>query len=171
MKCWWTKLVFLLSAALTLAVLGSSAEAQQCKPKTAGYFKQMAEFNKVDQTPVELAGIPKSLTGSIGAPERGRKLIAEEKKTLCLACHTIPSLGKPPYHGDLGPSLDGVGERYTTAQIRQVIVDAKVLFPETVMPAYHIPPTFDRVPKDLAGKTVLSASEVEDIVAFLRNLK
>jgi sulfur-oxidizing protein SoxX len=166
-----------LSAALSLSVsflciaTASPAGAQQCTPKTAGYFTQMPAFGRTAPSPVQLAGIPQSLTGAIGSPARGRQVVADEGKGNCLACHPVPALSELADHGDLGPNLAGVGARFTEAQLRQILVDPNVLFQDTIMPAYHKPPAFDRVPADLAGKTVLSADEVEDIVAFLKNLK
>ncbi len=160
-----------LAAAFLFILTAISASAQQCNSKTAGYFKQMPAFSRAGPSPIALAGIIRSLTGAIGNPARGRQIMADEAQGNCLACHPVPALGDRPAHGNLGPSLAGVGGRYTEPQLRQILVDPGVLFPETVMPAYHKPPTFDRIPQALAGKTILSASEVEDIVAFLKNLK
>lgn len=160
-----------LGVMLLVIAAASPAGAQQCVPKTAGYFTQMPVFSRAGPSPVQLAGIPQSLTGAIGSPARGRQLAADESKGNCLACHQVPALSELADHGDLGPNLAGVGARYTEAQLRQILVDPDVLFQDTLMPAYHTPPSFSRVPEALAGKTVLSVGEVEDIVAFLKNLK
>jgi L-cysteine S-thiosulfotransferase len=160
-----------LAAALMLALPKAPAAAQQCKPKTTGYFTQMTAASARTLSPVAFAGIIHSLTGSIGDPGRGRVVMTDPDKGNCLSCHNIPALGDQPGHGDLGPSLNGVGGRYTEAQIRQIIVDPGVLFPDTVMPAYFKPLKFADVPDKLNGKTVLSAGEVEDIIAFLKNLR
>ena len=95
----------------------------------------------------------------------------DREKGNCLACHRVPALSEEPSHGDLGPNLTGVGGRFTEAQLRQIIVDPKTFFPNTVMPAFHIAADFQRVPPNLAGSTVLAAGEVEDVVAFLKELR
>ncbi|WP_176427216.1 MULTISPECIES: sulfur oxidation c-type cytochrome SoxX [Rhodomicrobium] len=153
-----------------MMLAGAPAHAAQCKPKTSGYFLQ-AEPTLKSASPTDLVGIIASLTGSIGDPARGRALMADADKGDCLACHRVPVISEEPSHGNLGPSLNGVGGRYTEAQLRQLIVDPKPLFPKTVMPAFHAPPDFARVPASLAGKPILSAGEVEDVIAFLKNLK
>jgi sulfur-oxidizing protein SoxX len=160
-----------LGAAALFAFFCASASAQQCKPKTAGYFMEMTASSPRALSPVQLAGIVRSLTGSIGDPARGRGVMADPDKGNCLACHNVPALGDQPGNGDLGPSLNGVGGRYTEGQIRQILVDPGVLFPDSVMPAYYKPLQYSGIPDKLAGKTVLSAGEVEDIVAFLKNLR
>lgn len=158
-------------AALFLLVAASpTASAQQCKPKTAGYFLEI-EPGLNARSPGELAGIAASLTGSIGDPVRGGIVMADGNKGNCLACHRVPSLADAQAQGDLGTNLNGVGARYTEPQLRQLIVDPKVLFPTTVMPAYHKSPDFSRVPPSFAGQMVLSPGEVEDVIAFLKNLK
>jgi L-cysteine S-thiosulfotransferase len=158
-------------AAMVVTASWSGADALECKPKTTGYFLQMAAIAAKTPTPAELVGIAQSLTGSIGDPARGRLVMIDQEKGNCLACHRVPALSEEPAHGDLGPSLNGVGGRYTEAQLRQIIVDPKVLFPNTIMPAFHTSPDFQRVPQNLAASTVLAPGEVEDVIAFLKNLR
>jgi L-cysteine S-thiosulfotransferase len=167
----WRHGMALAICALMLDALSGGLRAQQCRPKTTGYFQQMTSFAQRAPSPSELVGIVNSLTGAIGDPARGRSSVMEESKGNCLACHRVPVLSEAPSHGDLGPNLSGVGGRYTESQLRQIIVDPKVLFPNTLMPAFHIQPDFQRVPQSFAGQTVLSASEVEDVVAFLKTLR
>ena len=167
----WPRVLTLALAALVAAAVPQSANALECKPKATGYFQQMAAFANISPSPAELVGIGRSLTGSIGDPARGRLVMIDKDKGNCLACHRVPALGEEPAHGDLGPNLNAVGGRYTEAQLRQIIVDPKVLFPNTVMPAFHIPPDFARMPRSLAAKTVLAPGEVEDVIAYLKNLR
>lgn len=163
--------VGLALAAMAVAASSPRAEPLECKPKTTGYFQQMAAFAHNAPSPADLVGIGQSLTGSIGDPARGRLVVVEQDKGNCLACHRIPALSEEPAHGDLGPNLNGVGARFTEAQLRQIIVDPKVLFPNTVMPAFHIAAEFQRVPQALEGHTVLAAGEVEDVIAYLKDLR
>jgi sulfur-oxidizing protein SoxX len=158
-------------AAMVFTAISSGAHALECKPKTAGYFQQMAAFANKSLSPGDLVGITQSLTGAIGDPARGRLVMIDKEKGNCLACHRVPALGEEPTHGDLGPNLNGVSARFTEAQLRQIIVDPKVLFPNTIMPAFHISPEFQRVPRSLAANTVLPPGDVEDVIAFLKNLR
>jgi L-cysteine S-thiosulfotransferase len=161
----------LILAVLLATALPGGATALECKPKTAGYFQQMAAFANSGPSPSDLAGIIRPLAESIGDPARGRVVMIDKDKGNCLACHRVPALSEEPAHGDLGPNLTGVGGRFTEAQLRQIIVDPKTFFPNTVMPAFHISPDFQRVPTRLAGSTVLAPGEVEDVVAFLKELR
>lgn len=167
----WLNGAGLALAAMVFAAISGGADALECKPKTAGYFQQMAAFAAKAPSPAELVGIVQSLTGSIGDPARGRLVMIDKAKGNCLACHRVPALSEEPAHGDLGPNLNGAGGRFTEAQLRQIIVDPKLLFPNTVMPAFHIVPDFQRVPRSLAANTVLAPGEVEDVIAFLKNLR
>ncbi len=155
---------------LVFSAVSPDAHALECKPKTAGYFHQMAAFAQAP-SPGELVGITQSLTGSIGDPARGRLVIVDKQKGNCLACHRVPALSEEPAHGDVGPNLNGVGGRFTEAQLRQIIVDPKVLYPDTVMPAFHTTPEFQRVPPSLTAQTLLAPGDVEDVIAFLKDLR
>jgi len=75
------------------------------------------------------------------------------------------------FHGNLGPSLVGVGERYDEGELRLRVVDAKVVNPDTTMPAFYRSSGLHRVLKKFQGKTILAAQDVEDIVAYLTTLK
>jgi sulfur-oxidizing protein SoxX len=140
-----------------------------CKKKVGGYRALVMTLPKPDLP--SGAGIPASLSGALGDAGKGALIAANGDKGACLACHRIPKLGPDGEHGNLGPSLEGVGARFTEAQLRQLIVDASVLYPGTVMPSYHKAQAGPRVPAELAGKTILTAQEVEDVVAFLKGLK
>jgi L-cysteine S-thiosulfotransferase len=113
-------------------------------------------------------GIIKPLTNVAGDPEKGRKIVINRKQGNCLACHEVASLANQPFHGEVGPSLDGVIERYSDAKIRLILVDSKKVFDGTIMPAFYKNDGFSRVNKKFAGKTILSAQQVEDVIAFLK---
>lgn len=171
MTHWQKRVGGFVAALMLVAATGPQARAEQCKPrKTAGYYL-LVEPSLRTSSPSDMAGIPASLTGSIGDPARGRRLIVDADKGNCLACHRVPAISEEPAHGDLGQNLNTVGARFTEAQLRQLIVDPKVLYPNTVMPAYHALPDFPRVPAGLTGRTVLTPGEVEDVIAFLKNLR
>ena len=114
--------------------------------------------------------IPKSLTGKPGDPKKGRATAINRKKGNCLGCHKMP-IPEQQFHGLIGPDLAGVAGRMSEGEIRARIVDPKLVNPETIMPAFYKSKGFTRVLKKFEGKTVISAADVEDIVAYLRTLK
>ena len=115
-------------------------------------------------------GIPKSLTGKPGNAKKGRSTAINRKKGNCLACHSMP-VPEMADHGNIGPNLAGVGSNYTVAELRLRLVSAKTISPDTVMPSYYMKTGFNRVQKKWRGKTVISAQDVEDILAYLVTLK
>ena len=114
--------------------------------------------------------ISTSLTGKAGDPVNGKKLATNRKKGNCLACHSMP-IPEQAFHGNIGPNLKGISNRYSEGELRLRIVNPKVLNSETIMPAFYKADGFNRVMKKFAGKTIISAQEVEDIVAYLMMLK
>jgi sulfur-oxidizing protein SoxX len=114
--------------------------------------------------------IPVSLTGSKGDPARGRAIVVDRQVGLCLLCHGGP-FPEQRFMGDLAPDLAGVGARLSEAQIRLRIVDPGKLNPATIMPAYYRTEGLQRVAPAFRGKTILTAQQIEDVVAFLATLK
>ena len=111
------------------------------------------------------------LCGLEGDPVRGRALAADSHTGNCLACHPMP-IPEEPFHGTIGPSLNGVGARYTPAQIRLRIVDEQQINPWTIMPGFYRDPHLaNRVAGEYWGKTFLTAQQVEDLVSYLASLK
>lgn len=119
---------------------------------------------------VDGSGIPESLTGKAGDPEKGRAVAIHRKKGNCLACHTLP-VPEQPYHGEVGPDLNGVANRLSEGEIRLRIVNPKYSNPQTIMPAFYRTEGLHRVAKKFQGKPMLTAEEVEDVVAYLMTLK
>jgi L-cysteine S-thiosulfotransferase len=113
-----------------------------------------------------------SLTGQTGDPVRGRAIAADARKGNCIICHAmpIPELSCDAF-GNIGPSLAGIGSRLSAPELRQRIADPRVLSPNTVMPPYFATTGLTRVRTAYVGKTILSAQEVEDLVAYLASLK
>ena len=110
--------------------------------------------------------IPRSLTGQPGDPERGREVVVSREFGNCLLCHRMPIPGER-FQGTIGPDLAGVAARLSEGQIRLRIVDASRLNPETIMPPYYRLEGLRRVLAASRGKPVLTAEQVEDVVAFL----
>jgi sulfur-oxidizing protein SoxX len=106
-----------------------------------------------------------------GDAKRGRKIVADRNKGNCLACHNMP-IPEESFHGTIGPSLAGLASRMTEAQIRLRVVDEQQINPASIMPGYYRDPKLvHRVLWEYEGLTVLSAQEVEDVVAYLVTLK
>ena len=114
--------------------------------------------------------IPASLTGAKGDPARGRAIVANRQVGLCLLCHSGP-FPEERFQGDLAPDLTSVGARYSEGQLRQRIVDSRKVNPQTIMPAYYESEGFARVAPAYRGKTILSAEQIEDVVAYLAALR
>ena len=113
---------------------------------------------------------PESLTGTAGDPARGRVLVTDRQAGLCLLCHSGP-FPEERFQGNLAPALDGVGGRLSAGEIRQRLVDPMRANPDTIMPAYFRTEGLSRVAPSFRGRTVLSAAQIEDVVAFLATLK
>jgi len=115
-------------------------------------------------------GIAEPLDGRVGDASRGRAIVASRQVGLCLLCHRGP-FPEERFQGDLAPPLDGAGARLSTAQLRLRIVDSRRVQPDSLMPAYHRSTGLTQVGRAWAGKTLLNAQQVEDVVAFLATLK
>ena len=113
--------------------------------------------------------IPVSLTGVPGDAARGRALVVERSST-CILCHNGP-FPEQRFHGDLAPNLAGAGSRWSEAQLRLRLVDASRLNASTIMPSYYRIDGLDRVGPSWRGKPILSAEQIEDIVAYLVTLR
>src|SRR5213083_3194135 len=110
--------------------------------------------------------IPESLTGVKGDPVRGRAIVANRQVGLCLLCHSGP-FPEERFQGNLAPDLKGAGARWSEGQLRLRIVDAARLNPQTIMPPYYRVDGLTRVAPGFRGKPILTAEQIEDVVAYL----
>ncbi|MBT4932681.1 MAG: sulfur oxidation c-type cytochrome SoxX [Rhodospirillaceae bacterium] len=106
-----------------------------------------------------------------GDAKAGKNVFIHRKKGNCLACHVVTSLDYILFHGEVGPPLDGVGSNLSEAEIRLQVMDPRINNPDTIMPPYHRTEGLNRVLVKYKDKTILSAQQVEDIVAYLKTLK
>ena len=113
---------------------------------------------------------PASLTGARGDPERGRAIVVNRQVGLCLLCHTGP-FPEERFQGTLAPNLAGAGARSSEGQLRLRIVDASRLKPDTIMPPYYRVDGLNRVAPSFQGKPILTAEQIEDVVAYLVTLR
>ena len=125
--------------------------------------------------PVELASMTEMaepLKGTTaGDPATGKKVFSNRKLGNCLACHSLQAMKEQPFHGEVAPPLDGVASRYSIAELRLRVVNPKEINPETQMPAYYRKDGLHRVMDKFKDKTILTAQQVEDLVAYLGTLK
>lgn len=124
----------------------------------------------VEVTVVDEIAIPQSLTGKAGDPAKGREVAINRRKGNCLGCHVMP-IPEQAFHGQIGPELNGVADRYTEGELRLLVVNPKVNNPYTIMPAFYRVHDLNRVMPSFDQKTILTAEEVEDVVAYLLTLK
>ena len=97
----------------------------------------------------------------------------------CIACHQVTELDEFPFHGEVGPALDGAADRWTEEELRGIVADAKKMFDGTMMPSFYKRSGYIRPGNGYSGKaatpeelsTLLSAQQVEDVVAYLMTLK
>jgi sulfur-oxidizing protein SoxX len=116
--------------------------------------------------------IPSPLTTKPGDPAAGRRVVIDRGLGNCLSCHEIGALRSEPFHGEVGPPLDGVASRWDGAALRMIVVDPKRVFgDDTVMPAFYRVDDLYRVRPEFLGKPILSAQQVEDVVAFLATMR
>lgn len=145
----------LMAAAMGFVIAGSIAVSAQSA--------ELAKYTVVDDT------IPASLTGKAGDAANGKKIAINRKKGNCLACHAMP-IPEQQFHGKTGPALDGIGSNQNAAELRMRMVDSKVINEDTMMPSFYKNDQY-RVLKKFQGKTILSAQEVEDVIAYLLTIK
>lgn len=150
-------------ALVGLCALTSAAEAESA-PGELPPFRIVA----VDGTDA----IPDPLTDKPGDASAGAKVVANRRQGNCLGCHQISSLKTESFHGEVGPTLDGVAGRWNAAHLRMIVVNPKHVFTEaTVMPAFYRVDGLSRVRPEFQGKPILTAQQVEDVVAYLITLK
>jgi sulfur-oxidizing protein SoxX len=149
-----------------------------CEAKSA----KVAQF-VVSEGPAPGKAINMPLDGKRGNAERGVRWIISPESGFCIACHEIPALKdritpedrtsrrRLGYHGTIGPPLDGVASRYTEGELRLLIVDPRLARPAAIKPPFHSVAALHDVAPPCEGKPILSARQVEDIVAFLKTLK
>ena len=111
-----------------------------------------------------------SLSGYPGNVVRGRALVVSRQEGLCILCHSGP-FPEERFQGTLAPDIAASAALLSTAQLRARIVDASRFNPDTIMPSYFRTDGLTRVAPQFAGKTILTAQEIEDVVAFLVSLK
>lgn len=155
----------LTSITATVALIAGAAVAEPVAPGDVMY----SEYGEVEA----------SLSGMDGNAENGAKIMVTRSKGNCVACHEVTALNDAPFHGEVGPMLDGIGSVRSAAELRGIVANAKNTFPESVMPGFYKTSGFIRPGNGYTGKAakeedltpILTAQEIEDVVAFLLTLQ
>ncbi len=126
----------------------------------------------------EDGAVATSLTGTPGNAEEGAKVISTKSLGNCVACHVVSAMPKVSFQGNIGPALDGAGSRWTEAQLRGLVANAKMTFDGTRMPAFYKVDGYIRPGEGYTSKPateplppILTGQEIEDVVAYLMTLK
>ena len=150
-------------SAAAVAGLGTVALAQ-----TAPNDVTFGDYGQIEAT----------LSGMTGDPAAGLEIMVARGKGNCIACHQVSALEEYPFHGEVGPSLDGAGDRWEESDLRGIVANAKMTFPDTIMPAFYKTDGFYRPGNGYTGKAaegeldpILTAQEIEDVVAYLMTLR
>ncbi|TNE37505.1 sulfur oxidation c-type cytochrome SoxX [uncultured Roseovarius sp.] len=142
-----------------------------------GFAVSAAEVAPTD-VKFEDGSVSQSLSGAPGDAASGREVVGNKSLGNCVACHQVSDLADVPFQGEIGPSLDGAGGRWSEAELRGIVANAKMMFPESMMPSFYKTEGFIRpgnaytgeAPDDTFGP-LLTAQQIEDVVAYLVTLK
>ena len=153
----------LTGAGIVIALSVAVAQAEAIKPTDVTYVDGAVET---------------SLSGTPGDAANGAILMNKGAGN-CIACHQVSALSDLPFHGEIGPPLDGAASRWSEAELRGIVANAKIMFEDTMMPAFYKTEGFVRLGDAYTGKAhaegevqpLLTAQDVEDVVAFLSTLK
>lgn len=151
------KLIRLLASVSAAVAIGGAALAAEVAPGDVKF---------------EDNAVATSVSGAPGNPEEGAKVVVNRSLGNCLACHAVSALESESFHGDVAPPLDGAADRWKPEELRAIVADSKKVFgDETVMPGFYSLDVGKNVRENLIGKTILTAQQVEDVVAYLATLK
>ncbi len=152
----------LFSGAVLAAFAATAANADTVAPKDVVF---------------EDGAVAASLSGAAGNAQEGAKIMNKGAGN-CIACHEVSDLSNLPFHGEIGPPLDGAADRWSEAELRGIVANAKVMFEGTMMPSFYKTDGFVRLGDAYTGKAhegevapLLSAQQIEDVVAYLMTLK
>jgi len=156
-----------VTKAAARASVGTSLAVLLCLPGLLAAAGPVAR----DPVSIEVTGdeIRAPLTPEPGDPARGRSIVVDRQVGMCLLCHRGP-FADERFQGSIAPDLSGVGARLSPGQLRLRMVDSRRVSPATPMPPYYSLDGLRRVGDAWAGRTVLTAQQVEDVIAFLRTL-
>lgn len=119
---------------------------------------------------IEGDAIPERLNDQVGEITRGKQVFSERGQGHCVLCHKVAVLDVP-FQGNIGPDLSQIGRHLSEGQLRLRIADASRIYPGTVMPSYYRSGGFNQIEEAYEGQSILTAGQIEDLVAYLASLK
>jgi len=141
-----------------------------------GVTANAAEISPLDVV-YEDGAVSASLSGAPGNPDEGAKIMNKGSGN-CIAWHQVSELDHLPFHGEIGPPLDGVADRWSEEELRGIVANAKIMFEDSMMPSFYKTEGFIRLGNAYTGKAhegdvapLLTAQQIEDVVSFLMTLK
>jgi L-cysteine S-thiosulfotransferase len=110
------------------------------------------------QLPVAAPAASAPSLNSTASLAQGWRILFDQRSGNCVACHSIPDQkgARNGIQSTFAPALDGVATRYSAAQLRQWVVDARKINPNTLMPPFG---------------AMLSEQQVTDVLAALQTLR
>jgi len=152
-----------LMGAASIAIIATAVHAEEILPTNVAFTE---------------GAIEQSLSGKPGDEANGRIIVGDKGQGNCVACHQVSDLADVPFQGEIGPMLDGAGERWTEAELRGIVSNAKIMFEDSLMPSFYKTEGFIRPGKAYTGKAaddtfgpLLDAQQIEDVVAYLVTLQ
>lgn len=146
-------------AAVLLLALGAEGSAAD------------ANAGEIGLLPFTVRGdaVPEPLGQLRGDAARGKAVVLDRRSGNCLICHAFPAVAEP-FQGEIGPAMRGLGARLSPGQIRLRLIDVGRVNPAALMPSYYRVDGLTDVAPEYAGKPVLTAQQIEDVVAYLSGL-
>ena len=152
------------AALVCAAALSALSPAQAAKPEVIVPAEDVAWEDDM--------AVSKPVINRRGKAFRGLEVFVDRTRGNCVACHSNTDVQAMQFLGNLGPNLNGVGARYNRSELRAIVIDAHRTFGDgTIMPAFYVKRWGARTPERLQNKTILSAQEIEDLVAYLMELR
>jgi L-cysteine S-thiosulfotransferase len=156
LQCLGGRMRIIVTTAVVAGLMTSAALAEAVAPSSVKF---------------EDGVVMASLTGVAGDPVNGREVFKNRKLGNCLACHVNADMPEESFHGEVGPEMTGVADRWSAEELRGIVSNSKMMFEDTIMPAFYRDSGYERLLEDFAGQSILTAQQVEDVVAYLQTLK
>jgi sulfur-oxidizing protein SoxX len=96
----------------------------------------------------------------------GFDIMTSRQSGNCIACHELPQVDG--IVSNLGPSLKGVGSRWTRTELTQWVKDARQINSQTLMPPFG---TLDSLTKASPLRAILSDAQITQVVDTLQSWK
>lgn len=174
-----------LPAVVLLCAVAAISSADAASPVCGGTLADKLVTYKFAAGKTIDVAIERPLTKRRGEAVQGLRIVVDPERGNCIACHRVAAIlakldiqkpsSREKYgnHGTLGPRLDGIAERYSEGELRAILVNPQVAFPDadTIMPSYYTVGNFNHPLPDCRDRAILSANEIENVLAYLATLK